>query len=223
MLHSWGCSDPALHRCIIAGQAWQKLREDEGKFKYLLWVDDDMTFSDNTVQLMRHCCELANVAISGLYCKRGCSSSFALRQWEGPEKSVLLAPKDGGEMADIRLQPVIGGMGCLMIPRDAFIEHVKSVPNVHRKFPDGKTTDMPGVCSSGFCPDERGKLGWLSEDLVYGQSMWHWSCGIYAVPITWGHVSEVQLIPGPQSVWLNDQSEEIDEELDQLSETARSC
>lgn len=227
--HSWGCSDPALHRCIIAGKAWNVLKEDKGKYQYMIWIDDDMVCGDGYVQLMRSACKQTGASISGVYCKRGCSGALALREWDGLERQCAFELKEpvpiegigSVELAEsITLRPVIGGMGCLMVPREAFLKHVSSVPNVHRRHPDGKRSDMPGVCSSGFCPDDRGKLGWLSEDLVYGQSLWHWATGIYMLPLAWGHLSEVQLLPSQNAIWLNARDEDDEEETTQPSVSA---
>lgn len=214
---SWGCSDPALHRCIVAGRAWRVLREDEGRHKYLIWIDDDMVGPRGGVHLMRHIVQETNVAISGLYCKRGNQRALAHSLWPEPPREISLKkrpcpsgvgsptmiPMLGHPIATIDLLPIIGGMGCLMVSRDDFLRHVEQVPNVTKTFPDGVTTDMPGICSSGFTRDTNGEYGWLSEDLVYCQSLWHWASGVYAAPIAWGHVSEVQLAPTPDAVWLH--------------------
>jgi len=204
---SWGCSDPALHRCIMAGRAWEVLRRDEGKYEFVLWFDDDMICRPNTVQFMIACSLLTGVAISAYYCKRGQSSCLALSRMPGEPLEFALADKSGASRL-IQLEPVIGGMGCLLIPRHQFLKHVQSVPNVTKFRDDGSRSDMPGICSSGFCPDDTGLLGWLSEDLVYGQSLWHWANGVYAAPVVCAHISEMPLLPLPGARWLNDHSAE---------------
>lgn len=212
--HSWGCSDPALHRCLMAGRAWDGLRQDNGKYKFVLWFDDDMVCKPGTVQLMRHCAKVLNVSISGLYCKRGMSTGFALSREQGECLRMQLPVRAGllsQPVCDIELPPVIGGLGCLLIPREQFLLHVQSVPNVTRLPKDTRRTDVPGVCSSGYCADGDGRLGWLSEDLVYGQSLWHWCRGVYACPVAWAHVSEVPLLPLTNAVWLNEgDSDEVE-------------
>lgn len=209
---SWGCSDPALHRCILAGRAWRALREDDGKHQFVLWVDDDMVAPRGAVQLMRHIVAEKKVAVSGMYCKRGNQRALCQSIWPEPPIGIELELLDSVQRGDgvevahyCELLPIIGGMGCLMISRQDFLRHVEQVPNVRRKFEDGVQTDMPGVCSSGFCLDTNGEYGWLSEDLVYCQSLWRWSSGVYAAPIAWGHVSEMQLVPTPDAVWLHKQ------------------
>lgn len=214
---SWGCSDPALHRCIIAGRAWRVLREDDGKHRFVIWIDDDMVAPRGAVQLMRYIVEKKQVAVSGMYCKRGNQRALAQSLWPEPPISVELVHREidpstgislgcgAVQISAIDLLPVIGGMGCLMVSREDFLRHVEQVPNVRKTFPDGVQTDMPGICSSGFCLDTNGEYGWLSEDLVYCQSLWRWASGVYAAPIAWGHVSEMQLAPTPDAVWLHKQ------------------
>lgn len=214
---SWGCSDPALHRCIIAGRAWRVLREDGGKHNFVIWIDDDMVAPRGAVQLMRHIVKEKHVAISGMYCKRGNQRALAQSLWPEPPIEVQLSYLEPikGELGDrvgesVNLLPVIGGMGCLMVSREDFLRHVEQVPNVRRTFADGVQTDMPGVCSSGFCLDTNGEYGWLSEDLVYCQSLWRWASGVYAAPVAWGHVSEMQLVPTPDAVWLHKQDPSVE-------------
>lgn len=215
VIDSWGCSDPALHRCIIAGRAWNAMRANPDRYKYVLWIDDDMVAPTAAVQLMREVVRQIQASVSCFYCKRGASGALALRKWEGDPLNVELVHREitavSGvafregvkQVTTVPLQPVIGGMGCLMVPSEQFVRHVESVPNVSRLLPDGTSADMPGICSSGFCRDDGGKLGWLSEDLVYGQSLWHWCSGLYGLPIRWGHVSEVTLVPTEDAIWLN--------------------
>lgn len=220
---SWGCSDPALHRCIIAGRAWRALREDvDERYQYVIWIDDDMVAPRGAVQLMRRICKQKQVSVSGLYCKRGNQRALCQSLWNAPPIEVELAHREidqtsgisigagGIQISRVDLLPVIGGMGCLMVPRDQFLKHCQSVPNVHQTFPDGVSTDMPGICSSGFCADEDGGYGWLSEDLVYCQSLWRWASGVYAAPIAWGHVSEVQCVPTTDAVWLHKKDHSVE-------------
>jgi hypothetical protein len=198
-----------LHRCIVAGRAWNAIRAaDRDRYRYVLWIDDDMVPPLGAVQLMREAVSQIGASVTCYYCKRGASGALALRKWEGSPVVVAFSHRDSGPQqaqatTTVALQPVIGGMGCLMVPTEQFLLHVSSVPNVERPNPDGTTSDMPGICSSGFCADQQGKLGWLSEDLVYGQSLWHWCSGLYGLPIRWGHVSEVTLIPTEDATWLN--------------------
>lgn len=207
---SWGCSDPALHRCIMAGRAWDVLRHDEGKYEYVLWMDDDMICKPWSVQFMRACSQLADLAITGYYCKRGQSSGLALSRMPGEVLRFPL-PNAVEQVVDINLTPVIGGMGCLLVPRGQFLQHVSRVPNVSKRNDDGTRSDLPGICASGYSADEHGVLGWLSEDLVYGQSLWHYGRGVYAAPVVWAHISEMPLLPLPDAKWLNSHSAENSE------------
>lgn len=191
----------------MAGRAWEVLRRDGGKYEFVLWLDDDMICRENTVQFMVACSLLTGVAVTGYYCKRGQSTCLALSRMPGEKLHFVLRDTNQDERR-IELAPVIGGMGCLLIPRAQFIKHVESVPSVTKFDADGKRSDMPGVCSSGFCPDETGTLGWLSEDLVYGQSLWHWANGVYAAPVVWAHISEMPLLPLPNATWLNENDRE---------------
>lgn len=203
---SWGCSDPALHRCLMAGRAWDVLRRDAGKYGYVLWMDDDMLCKPWTVQFMRACCQQLNVAVTGYYCKRGQSSGLAFSRMPGEPLGLSLERRDG-ERESVELVPVIGGMGCMIVPREQFLLHLESVPNVAKQT-DGKRSDMPGICSSGYCPDDQGVLGWMSEDSVYCQSLWHYGRGVYAAPVVWAHISEMPLLPLPDAHWMNEHDDE---------------
>ena len=201
------CSDPALHRCIVAERAVHLLKK-RPSFKFVLWVDDDMSYTPADVAMLREFARGTGVAISGYYCKRGNSMSLTLKHHDGPvltvehSKAMLLHECEIERHPTVELLPVTAGMGFMILPRETFDRHCESVPQCSRTLQDECGRSMPAICSSGPIRYDDGTFGWCSEDEVYCRSLWHHGRGVYAAPIAVGHVSSVPLLPSPESVFL---------------------
>lgn len=194
---SYHCSDVALHRNLVAGRALQALAANDS-LKYVFWLDDDMVGTPAHVAFLRATCDALQAAATGLYCKRTDPGVLTIKQQAREEpRRVTLA----GESLSFESHGVIAGMGCLMVPRDDFLVHADTVPAFDHVIA-GRKMGVPALCCSGVCPDERGKIGWVSEDQCYCQGLWQWCGGVWTAPIVFGHMSETALTPQVNAQWL---------------------
>lgn len=210
VVRSQGCSDPALHRCLIAGAAMQRIREARKTgavpWEFVLWLDDDMVASPAHVVFLREASAALGACVTGIYCKRGQPQVITIRHRVGTETQTVNLIADDVPVS-FPSYPVTGGMGAMMLPIDVFEEHCRQVPSFVQLDGTGKPQPIPGVCASGMTEDDEKRMGWLSEDQCYCESLWHWANGVWSVPVVFGHISEVPLAPMPGAQWLmNSQS-----------------
>lgn len=206
ILASSGCSDPALHRCLIAGRALKVLTEMPDKWDYVVWIDDDIVGSTSHYAFMRAACVALDAPVSGIYCKRNDPTMVCIRRMTVQSIESRQVMLEEGNVTFIS-EPVTAGMGAIMMKAEHFIYHCQSVPLVVS--PDNaKDTKMPGICASGMCPDKAGNVGWVSEDMCYCQSLWHYQLGLWSLPIVFGHVSSIPLYPNSNAEWLGSVKEE---------------
>lgn len=198
---SYHCSDVALHRNLVAGRALQVLEANE-RLRWVMWLDDDMVGTLAHVAFLRAACSELKAAVTGLYCKRTDPAVLTIKQQarELPKRVCF----------DTELKPVsfeshgvLAGLGCLMVSRDDFQLHAATVPAFDHVIA-GRKMGVPALCCSGVCPDETGKIGWVSEDQCYCQGLWQWCRGVWTAPIVFGHMSETALTPDVVPSWLPD-------------------
>ena len=196
---SYHCSDVALHRNLVAGRALQTLERNEG-LRFVFWLDDDMVGTVAHVAFLRATCAKLRAAVTGLYCKRVDPAVLTIKQQarEDP-RDVVIATET--ELLSFVSHGVIAGMGCLMVSRSDFLLHAATVPAFDHIIA-GRKMGVPALCCSGVCPDERGKIGWVSEDQCYCQGLWQWCSGVWTAPIVFGHMSEIALTPEVRAQWL---------------------
>jgi len=202
ILPSYHCSDVALHRNLVAGRALQIL-EAKPDLRYLLWLDDDMVGTVAHVTFLRATCADLGAAVTGLYCKRTDPSVLTVKQQacEHPRQAVI--DTEQNESISFDCHGVLAGMGCLMLSRKHFLAHCEAVPAFDHVIA-GRKMGVPALCCSGVCPDENGKVGWVSEDQCYCQGLWQWANGVWTAPIVFGHMSEIALTPQVNAMWLPD-------------------
>lgn len=225
---SYGCSDPALHRCLIAAKALQVIAKGEGRIKHIMWIDDDMAFSPSHLAFMRAQCDELASSVTGAYCKRGNSSRICLRALGAQVREVHGVPEsirvqldadclhdylpDNPELwpdADYFAYPVTAGMGCLMVPVSHFVRHCAAVPQVTWNSAENEQTIVPGICESAMMQDGDGVFGWVSEDVNYSEGLWATGSGLWTCPIVFGHISHVPLVPNHQATWLGERGSPI--------------
>jgi hypothetical protein len=152
------------------------------------------------VEFLRATCEDLRAAVTGLYCKRTDPSTLTIKQQacEEPREAVIRTEKD---LLSFTCHGVLAGMGCLMLRRQEFLAHCEAVPAFDHVIA-GRKMGVPALCCSGVCPDERGKIGWVSEDQCYCQGLWQWGSGVWTAPIVFGHMSDIALTPQVNANWL---------------------
>lgn len=197
VIASYMCSDPALHRCLVASRAleYAESHPEIIDSHYVIWIDDDMTFTPSHVAMLRDMSAELYRPVTGLYCKRTSSLELTAKIYtEADAKPKQLS-------LGVDAIPVTAGMGCLLLPLRVFVDHCREVPSctfvVH-----GKPTTLPGICASGMSHGIDGTIGWMSEDQVYCESLWYYGYGLYAVPIRFGHLTEVSIYPSDDARWL---------------------
>lgn len=203
---SYGCSDPALHRCLVAGRAMSQIESHPEKYKYVCWIDDDMVFSPSHLMFLRQSAMALSASVTGIYCRRGDPTTACVRHIPSQhppicERNTLLFSE--GEQASFTAYPVTAGMGCLLVPVEDFMRHCASCPVADISLNTGEKTVVVGVCSSqmGGVP---GAFGWVSEDESYCEGLWIHGGGVWSVPIAFGHMSTVPLAPDPDACWLGE-------------------
>jgi hypothetical protein len=206
VIASYECSDPALHRCIVAERAMQFLSDPKNAATYthVLWVDDDMVYTPAEAAFVFHLSDLFGAAISAAYCKRGNSNRLTLKHFYA---DVLSAPLSElfpllDNVDEIEVLPALCGMGFLVVPAFQFAEHCRRVPQCEHQTSDGRTVSMPAICSSGPLDLTRGRFCWCSEDECYCRGLWRYSNGVYVAPIQVAHLSSVPLVPAKDATWL---------------------
>lgn len=199
---SWGCSDPAMHRCLVAGQALERIQSHPGRYRWVVWLDDDMVATPSHVAGLIQFAEVLETAVAGSYCKRGNARSLTWKSYPGIVRTVAV---DGHP---VQCYPVTSGMGCLALSVDHFVHHCSEAPAWKRA---GESRTVPGICACGMSIDDGGGLGWRSEDQVYCEGLWTYGVGLYGVPIEFAHISEVALHPAAEALWLGDLCEFPDE------------
>jgi len=211
---SMHCSDPALHRVIIAGRAMQDYLGEGTPFRYVLWLDDDMAFSLAGVHMLREVSRRIGRPVSAAYCLRGRPNQLAWKRLPvdvATEDSVVIwgTSPDGateGPTALVPLYPILSGMGSLMVPAGQFRDHWRSCLKVGERL-DGTIdypTHMAAICSSTLQPNRDGVYVWVSEDHAYCEGLWEMHFGVWGVPIVFHHVSELPLAPIPEALWLDE-------------------
>jgi hypothetical protein len=208
VVSSFGCSDPALHRCLVAGRALYQMGQCPGRWQYVCWIDDDMVFGTAHIAMLRDVSRFIASATTGIYCRRGQPTVVCVRDIPPQEipvevNHVSLPLGDDPAWVEFQSYPVTAGMGCLMVPAGQFEQHCLSVPSVKRNVDDGSVLLTPGICSSGIAQDDEGSWGWQSEDESYCEGLWVFAKGLWTVPIAFGHMSNVPLIPAPDATWLH--------------------
>jgi hypothetical protein len=198
---SYHCSDVALHRNLVAGRALQVLEQNES-LRFVLWLDDDMVATLAHVAFLRLACSALDAAVTGLYCKRTDPSVLTIKQQARAEPRDVVI-QAGSESLAFTSHGVLAGMGCLMVSRSDFRLHAATVPAFDHVI-GGRKMGVPALCCSGVCPDETGKIGWVSEDQCYCQGLWQWASGVWTAPIVFGHMSETALTPDVVPSWLPD-------------------
>jgi hypothetical protein len=199
-LTSFGISEIAGHRNIVAGRACMTFRTDSA-LEYALWIDDDMIASPSHIAALVAISRSLNdqVAISAIYCKRGNPRVLAMKL-QGHEDYCSNLHVDPDCELVCYLPKIIGGMGCLVVPRDLFLSHCERCPQVGILHPGNAELDynsVPAVCSSYAESDPNGKFHWISEDQSYTRAI-----PVFAAPIIVAHLSLVGLLPYPDAVWL---------------------
>lgn len=181
----------------------------------MLWLDSDMVATPMHVQLLSHLLSVAPFcgrilhAVTGIYCKRGVPGVLTVRK-QTDETELFCDVRFPVADSQVRLWPVIAGMGCLLQTRESFLGACEAVPDIRGNGPVG----FPAITASGACQDSSGRWGWASEDQAYCQLLWQLDYRVYAVPIKFAHMSLVPLIPAADAVWLNAEcsSESVPEE-----------
>lgn len=205
---SWGCSDVAMHRCIVAGAACQRIVERSEMKKpisHVVWIDDDMMGTPSHVAGLMQLSNAIGGPVTGHYCKRGSSNVLTLKRypWGNVVRVRVRSSSPDLESLAFDAQPVTAGMGCLCVPAAEFLEHCERAPKWSGiAGANGKGSPAPGICASGMCTDSQGRIGWMSEDQTYCEGLWQYGFGLWEVPIEFAHISEVPLRPSPTAEWL---------------------
>jgi len=208
---SYGCSDVALHRCIVAGRALKGLQSSPS-IEYVMWFDDDMVATPSHVAFLRAALRSTSHAdlgaVTGIYCKRNNPSQVTIRPYHGKKSRDSYVIADMPDPQESRIvpfesHPVLCGMGCLMMTRATFERHCAASPQFETHTASGEF--LPAIDASGVVTDEEGKLGWISEDQVYCTGLWQYCEGVWTTPIAFGHICEVAVFPKPDAEWLETQ------------------
>lgn len=130
-----GISCVTLARNIQISRALKKCSEDD----LLLLLDDDITFSSETIESMVEECRLFDCPISAKYCDSKGKNCFGERNIKGEKKMVA-------------------GLGCIIIP-------AKQLFTIAENYPDFKYLDSDETFS---CFTECGVIEgqWYSEDYL---------------------------------------------------------
>lgn len=210
---SYGVSDVAMHRCIVAAKAVDTLQRVP-RLNFVIWLDDDMSFTPAHVACLRDFVIRYDVAISGIYCRRGNPFVIAASVLD-EQRSDLCSRSVCDVIAHVRetkkktldgvdIYPTTGGLGCLMLKATQFLRHCENVPSVPYNLKEGGAlASLPEVCSSGMR-----SIGcicrWVSEDEAYCVSLWQQKIGVFTVPVPFGHYSHVPLVPTADALFLGE-------------------
>lgn len=211
VVRSVGCSDVALHRCLIAAMAQRIIGEaaDDStvpsRVNWVLWLDADMVVDPRTLaeqivrlELLGRSLGRSRVdwpALSGTYVQRTRNNIIAARRMppDEPARSIEAPESERAFPSGARaLIPVHAGMGALMQSREAFSRHCREAERA--RFPNGDT--CPVITSSMMLPCQSGNRAWGSEDFVYCAWEWQQGRGVYLDrDLTYGHVCRLVVAP----------------------------
>lgn len=203
---SFGYSDVAAHRNLVAGRARTLIRA-KPCWRYVLWLDDDMLPTPSDIGCLRAIARAMReaIAVTAMYCKRADPRRLTLRPVLDTSGMPVIADCDvsqechvhGTEVPLFELPRVVGGMGCLLVPVDTFLRHCALMGDVGIiRSSDAGEEPVPAVCSAGVRTSD-GHAYWQSEDIGYTSGM-----AVHAAPLVVAHLSLVGLLPYSNARWL---------------------
>lgn len=210
---SYGVSDVALHRCIVAAKGVDTLRRVP--INFVIWLDDDMSFTPAHIACLKHFVLRYDVAISGIYCRRGNPFVIAasLLDTERGDLNSSVCSDVIARVSEVKerrndavdIYPTTGGLGCLMLKSTQFLQHCDRVPSVPYNLKGGgELASIPEVCWSGMRMLGGENRRWVSEDESYCISLWQHAIGVFTVPVPFGHYSHVPLVPTADALFLGE-------------------
>jgi hypothetical protein len=222
VLRGQSATDVSLARCLqAAGVRKYLLAHDEIQFH--LWLDDDVATSLDCTRALLAVTKVANqtcaCSVSGAYVNRHrvtqdySELNAHLLKWTHAFKDIEVdvSSLEGCEQIPKTwiLRPALTGLGCLLQPRDVFLEHCDESP----EFSYGQIGNMiPMVCNSRIISSEEMALYinlpanaqslrfWQGED--YDYCVREFMCGrpVFFAPIDFAHESRTILLPSKDTV-----------------------
>ncbi len=197
LIECHGFSEVARARNRVATLGEPIIRKHGG---LVLWLDADMTADVQTVYMHAQAVLHTSLAISGRAVTRQDARRLAASTHENetrePKRFGMMAGKVSG-----KLEPVLAGLACLMMPGEVFLEHSDRAPRERRK----DRTDILLCCPRIEVHPDMGHV-FISEDNQYSRELqngtWmaeleqvngHGSDGNVLTSTTWldyGHVAE---------------------------------
>lgn len=187
-----GSSEIVRARCYLAEKAVRYLREQNAACAHVLWLDADMVFSPSLVRAHMEAVSKWGVPIAGLYPQRV------------KPAAALVKHSVEGIQAPLELEPVLAGMGALMVPANLFLaqydtSHPCADPEMRRV-----------ICPMLLRPHVDAQNGGdvlISEDFSYCLSFFERELGapfrgVYSPknePLCYGHVAEKVLVYGKET------------------------
>ena len=206
--------DVALTRNCQAASAFKFIQDTPGAIDWVLWLDWDMSASIDSVNYMMLASHaLADEAglpsVSGSYCNRHKKNlelaAFALKgSWSRKVTISDITPE-----STIHAIAALTGMGCLLQPAKAFVQHcLEAEWFTYPKHPN----KVPCVCQPHLThASELGQwvelepndenLYWIAEDFDYCTRELDGGRLVYVVPVAFGHDKTEQLWPGEETVF----------------------
>lgn len=159
-----GLSEVSRARNFCATYAEPIVRERGG---LVLWLDDDMTVHPQEFFLhARVVAELGHV-VSGRAVTRQNGGVLAASILQGDEREPIESAICGGEWT-VRLDPVLAGLACLLMPAEVFLKHLDTRPRQKRATaPPGRPlVEILATCPRIEPHEEMGHV-FISEDNCY--------------------------------------------------------
>ncbi len=205
LIECFNHSEVSRARQVVASGGYKRLMQMAEQLKapdFVLWWDADMV-CHNLDSFRRHiqAVEETGLCISGRYPMRQ-KQSIAASQDE-------LSLRKPMEMNGWQLEPVLSGMGCLLMPAVVFRDQTAKSP-YQRPAREGE----PGqylVCAPRIVEHERTGWAMISEDYDYCMSLERMgSGGVWFASREGRHINYAHMVEGPQALPEDYQHELVD-------------
>lgn len=199
ILHTTRCPDIGLHRSLLATLAYKTMLQEQSydARDFVLWIDADISISQEELRLLfadqaalATCFPDLAPAVSARYLAKIADRLAAKRE---PRPVVKHEDKD--------YVPVLSGMGCLLMTRRAFTEHLRACPAGR----DPSNELVYYVCSPGV-RIVNAQAQWIGDDWSFCVAHWLHCAGVYLSSARARHSRQILVMP-PVEMSVTEQEE----------------
>lgn len=193
VVNSYGISDIALHRCVLAGMGFDRLVQNLDAYSWVLWLDSDIVVHPAQIFRMMVWANMLGakkatnlpdcVVVSARYLVQGRRVLAAMSVKDENPIPFQDIGDDGSHSGTMVAKPVYSGMGCMLMHVGTFIHQCTDAPRVTTM---GGANSFPAITCSGAIKHDGGVV-WASEDAMFCARLWASNHPVYLVPEDVGH------------------------------------